>query len=143
MNGDEISKLLRKDKVANKYFYGVYPIDMLPNINFIPASLVLNTDPSYLPGAHWIAVYIDRNRECFFFDSFGYHPSIYKVEKYLRTISTSITYNKSQIQSLASETCGLYCIYFIILMSRGFDFNYIIDVFPKKNLILMTLLLKK
>ena len=39
-----------------------------------PSAYVFNLDPSYKPGVHWVAVYIDR--ECLpeYFDSFGCPP---------------------------------------------------------------------
>ena len=33
-----------------------------------------NTDPMELPGAHWIAIYFDKQVKGEFFDSYGKHP---------------------------------------------------------------------
>jgi len=58
MNSDEIERFLRAR---------VLPDD--------PHLLVCNTDPSYKPGRHWIAIYIEDGRGEFF-DSIGHRPNI-------------------------------------------------------------------
>ena len=39
-----------------------------------PSSDVINLDPSYKPGSHWVAVYFDRNGEGEYFNSLGRYP---------------------------------------------------------------------
>jgi len=34
---------------------GVFSVDTLPSM---PRLLVCNTDPSYMPGRHWICIYV-------------------------------------------------------------------------------------
>lgn len=132
MYGNKISKILKSDKYAKNSFLGVFSIDMLPDIKSLPASGVINTDPSYLPGSHWIAFYIDHHNVCNFFDSYGNHPKQYRLDLYFKKC-TKLNYNNFKLQSVNSEVCGHYCIYFIIAMSRGYDLCSIIDVFSKKN----------
>ena len=38
---------------------------------YILNRIVFNLDPSYKPGSHWVAVYIDRNGLPEYFDFFG------------------------------------------------------------------------
>jgi hypothetical protein len=106
---------------------------MVPSIKSYPASGVINTDPSYLPGTHWIAFYIDKNKICYFFDSYGYQPKQYGLSSQFSKCS-KIVYNNKKLQSNSSKVCGYYCIYFIKTISRGIHFKNIIDVFSKKNL---------
>lgn len=133
MYADQIADALRRDKYAKDVFLGVFSIDKLPNVTHLPASAVVNTDPSHLPGTHWIAFFIDKSSKCSFFDSFGKPPSFYMMDKYLNSECKSIEINKHQLQGLTSETCGFYCIYFIVLMSRGFSLENIVNVFSDKS----------
>jgi len=75
VNSDEIERFLR---ARVRDFDGVFSIDNLPDD---PHLLVCNTDPSYKPGRHWIAIYIEDGRGEFF-DSFGHRPNI-EFEHYM------------------------------------------------------------
>ena len=79
----DVLKLIKKDNYAWKTFLGVFPIDMLPIIKKYPASAIINTDPSYMSGEHWIAFYIDTAKRCVFFDSYGGVPSTFDISGYL------------------------------------------------------------
>ena len=39
-----------------------------------PSSFVINLDPSYRPGSHWVAVYFDKNGVAEYFDSLAGYP---------------------------------------------------------------------
>jgi hypothetical protein len=132
MYGNQISKIIKNDKYAKDKFLGVYAIDTLPTIRSVPAAAIVNTDPSYLPGSHWVAFYIDKNQDCFFFDSYGNHPNKFGFGSYFRKYK-NIYHNDRQLQSKLSKVCGNYCILFIVAVSRGVPFKTIIDVFSKKN----------
>jgi hypothetical protein len=85
-------------------------------------------------GQHWLAIYYDYNGKCTFFDSFGHSPAFFGLEAYIDKTSTKWEYNAQQIQSIFSSTCGYYCIYFILLKSRNFEMNEILNLFNKTNL---------
>jgi len=52
-----------------KRFDGLFNSDRLPTKAIL---LVCNTDPSYMPGEHWIAIYVDdHGRYGEYFDSLG------------------------------------------------------------------------
>ena len=48
-------------------------IKHIKQISF-PSAYAFNLDPSYKPGVHWVAVYIDRKGRPEYFDSFGCPP---------------------------------------------------------------------
>ena len=122
---DEIYKILRKDEYANSDFKKVVPFDCLPNRPDYPSSFVVNTDPKNKKGEHWLALYYDKGGMCTFFDSFGNSPTFFGLDKYIERTSTRFEFNNKQIQSALSNTCGYYCIYVILLKSRGFNLNEI------------------
>ena len=113
MNSDEIDRFLKR---RLRDFDGVFSVDNLPED---PHLLVCNTDPSDKPGRHWIAIYIENDRGDFF-DSFGRRPND-DFERYMNRHCSSWNFNDKQLQSIVSNFCGYYCIYFCILRSRGID----------------------
>lgn len=130
---DEIYRTLKKDYFARKIFKNVVPFDKLPKRPKFPSAYVINTDKSNEKGEHWLAVYYDQNGYCTFFDSFGINPSFYNLEKFLDLTSKGWTWNKDQLQSFNNFTCGYYCIYFILLMSRNIPIEQIIVDFNLKK----------
>lgn len=113
---------------------GVFPSDKIPDIRKFPCALVLNTDKHDEKGSHWLAVYIQDQRTLEFFDSFGLPPDVYGeditrfIKRYCR-----IQWNKIPLQSLTSNVCGQYCIYFIVKRSQGHCMKSIIHLLSKKK----------
>jgi len=119
MNTEEIDRFLSQ---RVKDFNGVFSIDTLPAN---PRLLVCNTDPSDEPGRHWVAISI-RDGRGEFFDSFGRRP--HEVfERYLNRHCSYWTFNDRRFQSVVSEFCGHYCIYYCMLRSRGIDMRRIVN----------------
>ena len=86
-------------------FDGVFSSDRLPPN---PRMLVSNTHPSDMPGEHWVVIYISDNGDYGeFFDSFGSPPTI-DFNNYMNNHCSKWTYNRNQLQSIASNFCGLF-----------------------------------
>ena len=62
---------------------------------------IINTDPSYLPGKHWVAVYVDHM--CEYFDSLGKFPNE-AIGKFLFDSSRSYLRNAMQLQMENSDS---------------------------------------
>ena len=105
----------------------------MPLIKSYPASFVINTDPSYKEGEQWLGFYFDRNKTCYFFDSFGNSPEYFNLGKYTKTFSNSVEYNEDQIQGFFTNTCGHYVVFFILMINRGFSIRKILSCFNLKN----------
>ena len=133
MTNSSISKILRADSIASLTFLGVFPRNLLPEIKTYPCSLVLNTDTSDLPGAHWLAIYFTSNKECCFFDSYGRGPELFRLQYFVDHYSNSWEHNKTRLQSLDSSVCGQYCIYFIMMKCRGMQLDDIIGCFSEND----------
>ena len=73
MNTIELTSVIGRIINKNTHFLGVLASDQLPNAQLqrLPAMAIVNTHPSTMPGEHWLAVYISRDKRCYFFDSFG------------------------------------------------------------------------
>ena len=96
--------------------------------------IIFNLDPHYLEGSHWICVFIDTTKgNIYYFDSYGERPPkrvtrfMEKIKKQSKNIGKSYTIfsNKRRHQYSISE-CGMYCLYIIIELLKGADFNKII-----------------
>lgn len=87
--------------------------------------LIFNTDPHDKPGAHWICVFIDLDKnKYFFFDSTGD-----KIPNELQSFYNKLKKNYKKLKFISNEgfehqygetECGVYCLYTIInLLERS------------------------
>lgn len=135
MNTIEITSVLKKKVKRNINFLGVLACDQLPNIiiNSVPAIVVINTQPSTMPGAHWLAVYIDRYRYGYFFDSFGHAPTYHDfpedINIFLQKNCIDVCYSKKQVQNDGSVTCGQHCIYLLCHIQSGITYQKVLDMY--------------
>jgi hypothetical protein len=127
MDTREIDRFVREDEMCRGIFQGVFSVDTLPKK---PRLLVCNTDPSYKPGTHWIAIFVDSNERGEYFDSFGRKPSGV-FEEYMNDNCIAWIYNTRQLQSVASSYCGYYCCLFCMFRCRGFSLTRIVNIFTR------------
>ena len=134
MNSSQIYKILSRDPDSARYFAGVFPSDKIPEIQSFPSTIVLNTDKHDKKGTHWLAVYMQDRKNLEFFDSFGLPPETYGediarfVKKYPR-----IRCNNTRLQSITSNVCGQYCIFFIVKRCQGLCMTSIVNVLSRKK----------
>lgn len=119
MNARDLSMILQTDTYARRYFRGVYPRNRLPRFFHRPCALIVNTDKFGGPGEHWVAIWLDRNGQGEYFDSFGAPPVFEEVEKFLKSNCTNYNYNRIMYQDVTSAMCGVYVLYYILMKSRG------------------------
>jgi hypothetical protein len=129
MNTDQIEYHLRE----MPGFYGVHASNAIPHLKLreTPSGVVVNLDPNYLPGSHWVCsvVYKKKDKKILeFFDSYGLRPD----EKYAPGDWT-IHYNPWRLQNPNSKVCGQYCIFFIRERLGGAPFIEIITRLRKKR----------
>ena len=107
-------------------FLGCYAQDQLINITFksLPVFFVVNFDPSYAQGSHWVAIRVSK-KSVEVYDTLGFDvrkwPSVPKFLLYFLHKFTSHRklYLLKNIQSQSSTLCGFYCIFFIIFRSTN------------------------
>jgi len=129
MNTLEINRIIKNNPILNKYYCGIYPSDLLPDNPQKPCYFVVNTDPAYLPGKHWIVIHIDKFGKIEYFDSFGRAPLQRNFVEFIQKYGKSFIYNKEQIQSNTSTTCGKFCILYIAFRANGLSMKEIISLF--------------
>ena len=88
--------------------------------------IILNTDPHYKDGEHWISLFINiKNKEIIYFDSNGNPPPkevkelINNIEKQGKQLGINFVVYENNISHQKSDSeCGMYCLYFIIEMLK-------------------------
>ena len=121
MNEIELEDVLRKNIGAN--FVGVFPRYILPQP--IDGAYVLNTDPHYKPGQHWVAVYLKGGRGEYY-DLLGLPPMYVEFVDFL---PKKWTFNNRTVQNVISEYCGHHCIYYLCNRLKGQTMRKIVNTF--------------
>lgn len=127
MDTRDIERFIDGDIICRASFQGVFSRDTLPPN---PRLLICNTDPSYKPGQHWIAIYVDDCGRGEYFDSFGMAPDC-DFKQYMDEHCRSWMYNKRQLQSLISSFCGYYCCFYCMFRCRGKNINGVVNYFTR------------
>jgi hypothetical protein len=119
MNTGEICCILERffaDFPACK-FLGVFAANEVPTcLPTFPCCFIVNTDPNNKPGEHWIACYCESAYLLEFFDSYGLSPVLYQS---IRLPTMNVWYNPRCFQSMSSNACGYYSIYYVCCRARG------------------------
>lgn len=135
MNTMELQKLVNQDPILKKIFLGVFPCDKLPtSIPYKPAALIVNTDPSYKKGEHWVAIFFDVWNEAVYFDSYGLSPAGPEMIDFISKNAVKWNHNTVCLQSFTSNVCGMYCIFYLFYKSREYKMKNILNMFSKDTL---------
>lgn len=131
MNNVRISAAIRSDTRAKKIFLGTFPCDRIPAPDRRPACAVINTDTHRGKGRHWVAIFLPTSpdKQASYFDSFGEVPGPQVLSYLSKHAPTGFQHTEHRIQGVLASTCGLYCIYFCIMMGRGQSMQTILNRF--------------
>ena len=78
MNSINLRRAINKDEYMKNACISILSCDELEDIEIsFPFYCIVNTDERYLPGKHWLSIYVDENKYCYFFDSLGLPPHNY------------------------------------------------------------------
>ena len=132
MNTQQINTLVKSDYLAKQIFIGTYPSDNLPKPLKYPFCIIANIDSSNKGGSHWVSLYISKNAQGEFFDSYGQQPSK-PFEIYLNKHCKNWKSNTQRIQGILASTCGHYCILMVLMWSRGYNIKEVINRFDSKD----------
>lgn len=116
MNTREILQCLQHIKF---HTVGVYPADRIPHVWGNPSAFVFNTQKHNQHGAHWVAMYVDKNGVGWYFDSLGKAPHIPDHLRRIQRNCRLFSWNNIRLQSEYSNVCGHYCIMFLHYMCSG------------------------
>jgi hypothetical protein len=84
------------------------------------AAFISNIQDSKSEGSHWVSLYVDENKEAFYFDSYGNHPQFYHKEwlRYLRRYPKTHMHS-FQVQSETTQVCGLHSLFAIMAYKKS------------------------
>ena len=121
VNTDQLDEVLYR--VLGEKYAGAWAIDQLPTVDRDPFFVIINTDPSFAPGEHWLGI-------CFVgWKAIFVDPMALPLHK-LNPIIRSYISRASVIETMphavqgwfnGSERCGEFCAY--ILTNLG-NFAY-------------------
>ena len=135
MNGRELdtfAKILKISEWRGIFFANQIPPNLKPK-NIYIINCCSSREKSQ--GHHWIAVHIKSKYIVEIFDSSGLHPN--QIKHLKLPPNRKIHYSSKRLQNYRSDTCGLYCLFFVKLRSSGvLNWNFIPHYFGenlKKN----------
>lgn len=133
LTSKNIQDIVSRKRILYKNFLGVFSINNLPRILIRrPAYLIINLQPDYLAGSHWVAISFTSNGSIHYFDSFGMIPPP-EISLFLdRNSKWGWTFNRVKLQGDLSFFCGYYCILFIYYSSKN-KLNHFYNLFVSCN----------
>lgn len=132
MDSITLCQLACSDNYLKLIFQGVFPSDSMPNHVPKHSAFIINLDPKYLPGSHWIGVYF-RNKTVHYFDSYGLKPSNKNILHFLHNHSSIIKYNDARLQNDFTTSCGLFCLFFLYHCTREKNMHSLSRTNREKN----------
>lgn len=131
---EDLLHSVSSDLLIHQEAGGIFSVDKLPQTEILKRSYIINTDPSFLPGKHWVVAYFPQNSPAEFFDSLGRSPSYYSpfiVNFLTHSQNKQFKHNLQVLQPSNSSTCGLYCLFFLYYRARSITFEQILNMFSK------------
>lgn len=115
----QLEHILKTDNCTREKFIGIFSIDTLPITVKFPSCFIFNTDRHNGPGEHWIAVYFDKFKTCYFFDPLGFPPKFYNLSSYFKKLSKKLVINHHRYQPFFSRKCGYYSFLYLLMKCRN------------------------
>lgn len=79
MNTKQLACAIDIDSQIKKAVIGVYAADEINSIKLQRFGIIINTDPSYLPGQHWIVMFLNEHNVLEYFDSMANTQKLYLI----------------------------------------------------------------
>lgn len=123
MNSLQISQFLSLNASTKPYFRGCFACDVLTSPSTFPSFLVSNTEEQSKTGQHWVLLYFPRKGEVEYFDSLGDKPNAC-IQRFLYGWKVVRALSRP-VQSIMSNACGVYCLFFAVQRCNGRSFAHI------------------
>ncbi len=122
MQGFELIQYFEDFPELKKHFNGIYSIDTLPSTIKFRTFCICNTDFKNGFGKHWICFLRNSLSQVECFDSLGLTDDKKQlILTYCKFKQKTLLFNESQFQKNETDSCGLFCIYF--LFERYFNLS--------------------
>ena len=138
LNNIQLDRLADGQSTLKPYFYGTMPCDRLPRSpdKKGPVAYIVNTDREGQPGRHWLALWTCDD-ECEILDSYPLPLKTYlttgPLQTWLDRHWKNVIQNSQSLQSLFSQSCGDYALFFLIDRSQGKSMNEFLKRFDKHD----------
>lgn len=133
MNTEQLECALNELKLSINH--NVCSSDNLPRDVTYPNITVCNTDPSHLPGKHWVVFWLQNPTHAEFYDSLGKLPSHYSehFSDFLKKNSTSCLYNNVRVQRKGTVSCGYHVLFYILMKVKNISMCEIVHRLKQCN----------
>ena len=131
MDSYTLARLLSSDKMIEKRFCGIYPLDMIPENLPANSLIVVNQDRAMQTGSHWIVLHYKENNIIEHFNSVGKPPKRF-IHNLVIGNKNTYMYNNKRLQACNSNTCGLFCLYYSFYSCRLVSFAKILESFTAR-----------
>ena len=139
LNNVQLDHLATADAILKPYFYATVASDRLPRrpIKKEPRGYIVNTDPHYRVGRHWLVLWTHSGNVCEVMDSYALPLESYEttepLQDWLKSQLKYIIYNGQALQSMYSKSCGDYALFYLKDRARGQSMNEFLRRFSKHD----------
>jgi len=144
MNGKQLIKVFSRLTTTRDWFFDICAVDKIklpPFKRYCQYFIIVNTARSAHPGLHWVVLFKPKRGKCIFIDSLGKKPKSYNIAildcLLDMTRESDFLFNfvcvPFALQSNDSIYCGIYCIFIVSYLCKGFSFDDILSWFDRDN----------
>ena len=142
LDTDYLRNLMKICSLDRNNFNGVFSCDNFylkakeGQINLSPGNrYIINLSSSNHQGSHWVAIQINTPHEAEYFDSYGLQCFDDFIKRALEEKNITIQTFKKTIQDPLSQSCGFFCIAYLISREVNISKTEFATFFSSKNLI--------
>lgn len=118
-----------------KCFGGVYALNEINLlVKHVPFAIIVNTQPRWEPGEHWVAIFISDKGKGVYFDPYGLPPLQNEFYNFLNRNCRVWKYNTVTIQGPQSLKCGEYCTIYVACRCSGREHKNELSLFSSIHL---------
>ena len=123
----ELQEFMLKDLFIRQCYGGVIALDEIPKVKVRNKTVyIVNTDPSYKKGQHWILIWYNEKPE--YFDPLAQFPPP-QIQESLFLTGLAFYRSTRQVQPPFSVKCGEYGLFYAYYRARGYSMEEILQKF--------------
>lgn len=144
LSTEDLRKILDADSRLKNLNIQICAFDRIPYDMKTNSAVIMNNQDHTQRGQHWLTLFKREEGIYEFWDSFGLPPSAYDLlKKHAFLRRAKIIYHTKLIQSIFSNFCGLYSIFYLKKRFRGYDMDAIVSMFGSNVKINDSIIVKK
>ena len=120
--GSQLDCMITCDPLMKLNIAGIFPSDRITRLH-ANQGLIVNTDPHYREGLHWIAAYNVNNERIEILDSLNNIKLQNQINFKQLAGDVPVYLNNNALQCTDTYSCGYYCICFLFFKVRHMTFG--------------------